>query len=169
LQFLTSGEISVKIDKFTAAIVGVVLLLLVAAVVTVNLSDDDGSVSESYLIDNEPGTPVHNAFIALQLGDLFMAREQYSARILDEEGPDYAYSPLSGRGGYGNSDASHRLRILSVEIDDQNPDQALVTFVLDTYRRSGPFGTGSTWSDQRTVEVILEDGTWKLNTPEFFY
>jgi len=159
----------VKIDKFTAAIIGIVLLLLVAAVVTVNLTDDDGVTTENYLTENEPGTPVHNAFVALQTGDLFTAREQYSARILDEDGPDYAYGPLSGTRGYESSDTSRRLRILSVEVDDQNPDQALVTFVLDTYRSSGPFGTGSTWSDQRTVEVILEDGTWKLNAPEFFY
>lgn len=158
-----------KIDKFTAAIIGIVLLLLVAAVVTVNLTDDDGVTTENYLTENEPGTPVHNAFVALQTGDLFTAREQYSARILDEDGPDYAYGPLSGTRGYESSDTSRRLRILSVEVDDQNPDQALVTFVLDTYRSSGPFGTGSTWSDQRTVEVILEDGTWKLNAPEFFY
>ncbi len=158
-----------KIDKFTAVIIGVVLLLLVAAVVTVNLTDDDGATVESYLTENEPGTPVHNAFVALQKGDLFTAREQYSARILDEEGPDYDYSPLSGTRNYDSDGTSRRLRILSVEIDDQNPDQALVTFVLDTYRSSGPFGTGSTWSNQSTVEVILEDGTWKLNTPEFFY
>ena len=158
-----------KIDKFTAVIIGIVLLLLIAAVVTVNLTGNGEPAGEAYLTEDAPGTPVHNAFVALQKGDLFTAREQYSARVLDEESPDYAYGPLGGTGTYETADSTRRLRILSVELDDTNPDQALVTFVQDTYRSDGPFGSGSSWSNQRTVEVVREDGVWKLNTPEFFY
>lgn len=158
-----------KIDKFTAAIVGVVLLLLATAVVTVNLAGGEDEGDGAYLTADDPATPVHNAFVALQKGDLFTAREQYAQRILDEENKEFAYGPLSGANSYESSNTSRRLRILSVEIDDQNPDQALVTFVQDTYRNSGPFGAGSTWSSQRTVEVVREDGVWKLNTPEYFY
>ena len=160
-----------KIDKFTAVIIGIVLLLLIAAVVTVNLTGNGDAAGETYsLTDDAPGTPVHNAFVALQKGDLFTAREQYSARILDEENGDIRLWPIERNQQTTKPRIpTRRLRILSVEIDDKNPDQALVTFVQDTYRSDGPFGTGSTWSNQRTVEVVREDGVWKLNTPEFFY
>lgn len=159
-----------KIDKFTAIVIGVVLALLVAAVVTVNRTDGDGSDTVEYVTSDTPDAPVQNAFIALQKGDLFTAREQYASRVVDDENSEFAYGPLGGNGGrYDAEDTTRRLRILSVEIDEENADQALVTFVLDTYSNRGPFGTGSTWSSQRTIEVVREDGVWKINTPEFFY
>lgn len=159
-----------KIDKFTAIVIGIVLVLLVAAIVTVNRSGDDGDEPVDYVTADSPDAPVQNAFIALQKGDLFTARDQYASRIVDDEKSEYAYGPFGETGGrYETGDTARRLRILSVEIDDENPDQALVTFVMDTYSNSGPFGTGSTWSSQRTVEVVREDGVWKMNTPEFFY
>jgi hypothetical protein len=161
----------VKIDKFTVIVIAIVLVLLIAAIVTVNRTDNrEGVDTAEYISSDSPDAPVQNAFIALQKGDLFTAREQYAARIVDDENSEYAYGPLGGNGGrYETGDTTRRLRILSVEIDDKNPDQALVTFVLDTYSNRGPFGTGSTWSNQRTVEVVREDGAWKINTPEFFY
>lgn len=159
-----------KIDKFSLVVIGVVLLLLIAAIVTVNRVGSDSSDTVEYLTEDSPEAPVHNAFIALQKGELFTAREQYAARIVDEKNPDYQYSPLSNNGGrYGAGDRAQRLRILSVDIDEENPDQALVTFTVDTYSNSGPFGTGSTWSSQRTVEVVREEGAWKINASEYFY
>lgn len=159
-----------KIDKFTLSVIGVVLLLLIAAIVTVNRADDGSVDAADYLTEDSPEAPVQNAFIALQKGDLFTAREQYAARITDEKNPDYPYSPLGDSGvRYETGNRSQRLRILSVDIDEENPEQALVTFTVDTYSNSGPFGTGSTWSSQRTVEVVREGGVWKINASEYFY
>ena len=64
---------------------------------------------------------------------------------------------------------ARRLRIVAVQPDPDDPDRALVTFVIDTYSRGGPFGAGSTWSREVTVEVVREEGAWKINAQEFFF
>lgn len=46
---------------------------------------------------------------------------------------------------------------------------AFVNIAVDTYSGGGLFESGATWTYQRSVEVIREDGTWKINTMEYFY
>ena len=160
-----------KIDRFSIVVIVIVAALITAAVIAVNRADNDSVDDVEYLANDTPEAPVHNAFLALQEGAVSKAKAQYSAEIADDNGANYGQKPWSGENFYyDRDDTSRRLRILSVEIDEEDPDQALVTFTLDTYRRNnGLFGTGSTWSSQRTVEVIREDDEWKLNAPEFFY
>ena len=64
---------------------------------------------------------------------------------------------------------ARRLRIVEVETDPADENRALVTFVQDTYSQGGLFGGGNTWSRRGVVEVVREEGEWKINAQEFFY
>lgn len=154
-----------RLDKFTLAVLALVGLLLVVAVVTVNRKPEQEQ--QAYRTDNSPEAAVVNAFLALQKGDLAMARKQYSEAVLDRDEKDPAYGPLHGQGYY--SDASRRLRIVETKMDPDNADRAYVTAAVDTYTTGGLFSSGSTYTGERVVEVVREDGTWKINVEEFFY
>lgn len=156
-----------KIDKFTWTVIGVVVLLLVVAVVTVNVTGGVGIQSQEYLPLDTPEAPVYNAFLAFQRGDLTKAREQYSQQVLDEYGKDSSYDQFAGR--TTSSSSSQRLRILKTEAIPDDPDRMLVTFVQDTYNQGGLFGSGDTWSREGTVEVVHEEDGWKINTQELFW
>jgi hypothetical protein len=156
-----------KLDKFTWAVIGVVVLLLVAAVITVNRTGGAGVQPQEYKSLGTPEAPVYNAFLAIQRGDVTKAREQYSKAVLADLDKDKNYDPFSGRNiSTGNS---QRLRILKTEPAADDPKRALVSFVEDTYNQGGIFDSGSTYSRNATVEVVKEDDGWKINTQEFFY
>lgn len=156
-----------KLDKFTWAVIGAVVVLLVAAVITVNLTGGVGAAPEEYRPLDTPEAPVYNAFLAFQRGDLTTARAQYSQQMLDEFSKDGNYDPLAGR--TTSTTSSQRLRILKSELIPDDPDRALVTYVMDTYNQGGLFGSGNTWSREGTVEVVREEDGWKINTQEFFW
>lgn len=155
-----------RLDRFTLIVLAVVVLLLIAAIVTVNLGVRGGR--ESYRTDNTPQTPVYNAFLALQQGDIPTARAQYSKEVLQEVDGARGYGPLRGE-SYGYGESARRLRFLETTSDLQDPDRAFVNIAVDTYSGGGLFESGATWTYQRSVEVIREDGTWKINTMEYFY
>jgi hypothetical protein len=155
-----------KFDKFTWAVIGVVVLLLVAAVITVNVTGGTGAETREYLPLDTPEAPVYNAFLAFQRGDLTMARQQYSQQVLEEFSKD-GYDPLAGR--TSSSSTSQRLRITKTDVVADDPDRALVSFVQDTYNQGGLFGSGSTWSREGTIEVVREEDGWKINAQEFFW
>jgi hypothetical protein len=157
--------VKLRLDKFTIAVLAIVAVLLVVAVVTVNRSASQAN--ESYRTEDQPDTPVINAFLAFQKGDLATARRQYSQKVLDEIEKQGGGTPLRGDNYYG--DASRRLRVLKTEVDPKDSDRAYVTAAIDTYNAGGPFNSGSTWSSDRVIEVVREDGVWKLNTQEYFY
>jgi hypothetical protein len=155
-----------KLDKFTWAVMGVIALLIVAAVVSVTRSSGASVEETAYLEEDSPEAPVHNAFVALQRGDRTRAREQYSQGILGELDGEQGWDPFSNAMG---DRSARRMRIVAVEPDAEDADRALVSFVIDTYSRGGLFGAGNTWSREGTVEVVREEGTWKINAQEFFY
>jgi hypothetical protein len=159
--------VKIRLDKFTLAILAIVGLLVVAAVFTVSRSGGDAT-PESYRAEDAPETPVYNAFLALKTGDLAMARAQYSAQVLEEAASDLGYGPLRGE-SYGYGDAARRLRVTDVKPDPQDANRAYVTVAIDTYSTGGLFNSGETWTSERTVEVIREDGAWKINAQEYFY
>jgi hypothetical protein len=159
--------VKIRLDKFTLAVLAIVGLLVVAAVFTVSRSDGDVA-PESYRTEDAPETPVYNAFLALKQGDIATARAQYSAQVQEEAASDRGYGPLRGE-SYGYGDAARRLRVTNVKLDPQNPDLAYVTVAIDTYSTGGIFNSGDTWTSERTVEVIREDGAWKINAQEYFY
>lgn len=154
-----------RLDKFTLIVLAVVGLLLIAAVVTVSRNPEQEE--QAYQAEDTPAAPVVNAFLALQKGDLAMARKQYSQAVLDRDKDDAAYGPLHGQTYYG--DASRRLRIVETRVDPDSADRAYVTAAVDTYSTGGLFSSGSTWTNERVVEVVREDGAWKINVEEFFY
>lgn len=156
----------IRFDKFTWVVTLVVLLLLVAAVITVNRSR--GEPAElTYRTADEPATPVWNAFVALQRGDVATARAQYSSRLLDDQRRN-GFDPFTGR-GYGDNRTAQRLRIVEAEPDLASADRAYVTIVVDRYYPGGLFGGGNTHSSRRTLQVVREEGAWKLDTDEYFY
>lgn len=159
-----------KLDKFTWIVLIVVALLLIGSVITVMLNNGRGVGTEpTYMEEDSPEAPVHNAFVAFQLGEITMARRQYSAQVLEEVDKQSPYGPLQQETIYDERRTARRLRIVDVAVDADDPDVAYVTYVQDNYNNEGLFGGGSTWSTRRTVQVIREDGRWKLDAMEFFY
>lgn len=158
---------NIRLDKFTVVVLAIVGLLIVAAVVTVNRNTGVES-AESYRAEDAPETPVYNAFLALKTGDIATARVQYSQRVLDEAAGERGYGPLRGE-SYVYGDSARRMRILNVRSDPTDANRAYVTVAIDTYSTGGLFNSGSTWTSERTVEVVREDGAWKINVQEYFY
>jgi hypothetical protein len=157
--------VKLRLDKFTLVVLAVVGLLLVAAVITV--SRGNAPTEEAYRTDDVPETPVVNAFLALQKGDLAKARQQYTQAVLDRTEKDPGYGPLRGQAYYG--DASRRLRVTETRIDPDDPNRAYVTAAVDNYSTGGLFNSGSTYTSERVVEVVREDDAWKINVEEYFY
>jgi hypothetical protein len=157
--------VKLRLDKFTLVVLAVVGLLLVAAVITV--SRGNAPTEEAYRTDDVPETPVVNAFLALQKGDLAKARQQYTQAVLDRTEKDPGYGPLRGQAYYG--DASRRLRVTESRIDPDDPNRAYVTAAVDNYSTGGLFNSGSTYTSERVVEVVREDDAWKINVEEYFY
>lgn len=155
-----------RLDKFTWVVLAVVGLLLVAAVVTVNRGSSP--TTQEYRSDDAPETPVVNAFLALQAGDLATVRRQYSQAVITRADEDKAYGPLNGQ-TYYPGDASRRLRLVETRPDPDDSDRAYVTVAIDNYSTGGIFNSGSTWTTERVIEVVREDGAWKINVDEFFY
>ncbi len=80
---------------------------------------------------------------------------------------DPGYGPLRGQAYYG--DASRRLRVTETRIDPDDPNRAYVTAAVDNYSTGGLFNSGSTYTSERVIEVVRDDGTWKINVEEYFY
>jgi hypothetical protein len=158
--------VKLRLDKFTLVVLAVVGLLLVAAVVTVSRTNTPPEQQE-YRTDDSPEAPVVNAFLAFQQGDLAEARRQYTQAVLDRVETDAGYGPLRGQGYY--AEPSRRLRITETRIDPDNADRAYVTAAVDNYSTGGLFNSGSTYTSERVVEVVREDGAWKINVEEYFY
>lgn len=158
---------NLRFDKFTWGVVLVVALLLIAAVVTVSRTNQQATEPEEYRTADEPATPVWNAYLAMQRGDIVKARDQYSERILADH-KENNYDPFTNR-GYVDDRTATRLRILETQIDPDDADLAFVTFSLDRYYPGGLFDSGNTSSSKRTIEVIREDDRWKVDTDEYFF
>ena len=155
-----------KFDAFTWVVITVVVLLVAAAVVTVNAGSRFGASELEYMEENGPSAPVYNAYIAVQRGDAAEARAQFTENALAEN-DKLGYDPIAQNiSFYANDQGSRRVRI--VQVEEENPDEALVTVVEDTYSGGGLFGR-STWSNQRVIRVVREDGAWKIDTPNMFY
>jgi hypothetical protein len=157
-----------KLDKFTWIVIGAVVALLVAAVLTVNLTGGAGTELQEYLPPDTPEAPVYNAFLAFQRGDVTTARAQYNEQMLEDMKREQGgYDPLLNRGTTVNS--NQRMRVTKTEVAPDDANRALITAVIDTYNEGGPFGAGSTWSRELIVEVVRQEDGWKINTQEFFY
>ncbi|MFM7172696.1 MAG: hypothetical protein ACKO4U_06635 [Caldilinea sp.] len=158
---------NIRLDKFTLVVLAVVGILALTAVILVNRSGNSDEL-QTYRTEDVPETPVYNAFLAFRKGDIATARAQYSSRVLEEVAGEAGYGPLRGE-SYLSDETARRLRVLQVNPDLQDAQRAYVTVAIDTYATGGLFEGGSTWSSERTVEVIRENETWKINAQEYFY
>jgi hypothetical protein len=161
-----------KIDLFTWTIIGVVLALVVAAVVTVNLSSGTPTAARSPVEPESPAAPVVAAILAVQQGDVSTARAQFTAEAL----ADYetrGYDPIANSAmAAANSQNAQRVRIVNISAVTQNEegrDQAFVTIAEDNFSGGGGLFGRSTWSSQRLVRVEREEGVWKVADPNLFY
>jgi len=154
-----------KMDKFTWAIIIAVIVVLVAAVITVNLTGGDGWGEATYLVEDSPEAVVHNAFLAFLNQDVAKARQYYTAEVLED---DLKGERFPGeRSSYYTDNTNQRLQIKNVShVDD---GEAMVTVVIDYYSSGGLFGGGNTWSRERMLKVIEKEEEWKIDTSEFFY
>jgi hypothetical protein len=155
---------SLKMDRFTWAVVIGVALLLVGAMTTLSLTGVRGDQrTEEYLTEDSPEAAVYNAYVATRRGDANTARQHYSTKVL-----------ASDDGMFGNrfdnfypQQNNQRLRILSVERQDD--ESALVTIAIDNYSSGGIFDSGSTWTQRQTIPLIREEGRWKIDSQVYFY
>jgi hypothetical protein len=156
-----------KFDAFTWVVIAVVAALVVAAVVTVNAGSRFGPGELEYMAENSPAAPVYNAYIAVQRGDAAEARAQFSESALAEH-DKVGYDPIAQNiSFYANDQGSRRVRI--VQVQEESPDEAFVTVVEDSYSGGGGLFGRSTWSNQRVIRVVREDGVWKVDVPNMFY
>jgi hypothetical protein len=155
---------SLKMDRFTWAVVVLVVILLVSAVATLSFTAGRGSQSaDDYLPTDSPEAVVHNAYVAMLSGDANRARQYYSTAVLESE-----ESMFKNRfDTFYVGDRNQRLRILMVE--RQSEESALVTIALDTYSTGGLFDGGSTWTQRQTLPLVREDSSWKIDSMVFFY
>lgn len=153
-----------KMDKFTWVIIIAVMVVLVAAVITVNLTGGEGWGVATYLDEETPEAVVHNAFLAFLNQDVAKARQYYTVEVLEgdlkrERFPGERYSDYT-------DNTNQRLQIK--DVNHVADGEAMVTVVIDYYSSGGLFGGGNTWSRERMLKVIQEEEEWKIDTSEFF-
>ncbi len=155
-----------RFDTFTWIIVALVLLLVAAAVVTVNLTGGQAENPVAYRTDDSPSTPVYNAIVAVQAGDVARARAEFTQEALDqyEKG---GYDPIANAASnFANNYAGQRTRI--VEVSGETGDEASVTIAEDNFG-GGDLFERSTYTNQRVIRVVREDGRWKIANNNLFY
>lgn len=153
-----------KMDKFTWAVVGIVILLLVGAVITSILTGGADAAGTTYLDADSPEATVRNAYVAFLNNDPTAARQYYSSQVLENAKQNGTFSHFSTYTGANNN---QRLRILDVEM--RGEDEAAVTIAIDRYGSGGLFDGGSTWTERQVLPLVREDGEWKIDTLVFFY
>jgi hypothetical protein len=160
-----------KIDLFTWGVIGVVVALVIAAVLTVNLADDSVIDLRTQLSGDSPAAPIVTAILAVQEGNVASARAQFTQDVLDEY-EERGYDPISNAASFAaNDQGSRRLRVIDVSAVQEGEDGetlAFVTLAEDTFSGGGLFGS-STWSNQRIIRVEQVDGVWLVDDPNLFY
>ncbi len=151
-----------KIDRFTWAIILGVVVLIAAAIVTVAVSGGRGWQSADYMNENTPEAVVHDAFLASVRNEPDVAINHYSKDVLDEDDE----RPFRERFNYyDHNRPARRLRILDVDIDEEN-DRAYVRIAIDNFYQGGLFDSGTS-TYRRTIPLVREDGEWKIDTEDF--
>ncbi len=160
-----------KIDLFTWVVIAIVLALVVAAVITVNVTGGDARVQTVAVDADSPAAPIVGAILALQKGDAAAARAYFTAEIL-EYYEKQGFDPLANSANFSlNGEQSRRIRIVEVseaETDSNGDEVAFVAISEDNFSGGGLFGQ-STWSNQRNLRVRRVDGEWKIDDTNFIY
>ncbi|GBD16016.1 hypothetical protein HRbin26_00911 [bacterium HR26] len=153
--------------RVVLAIGGAIALLIVIAVVAVLALEREQQPSYP------PGSPeaaLVDYLDALEAGDADRvyallsqsAREEVERR--EKEGVGYSFRQEIRYARDSLRDA--RVRITRV---DRRDDQATLTLTIDRFSSSGPgfppFPSGERYSYERTIDLVLEDGSWKVDEP----
>jgi len=151
-------------DRFSWIVIGVVGLLLLAAVGVATLgSDQSAAAEEVYLEQDTPEGVVHDAFVAFLHRDSARMKSYFSRRVQesfdrDSRWPNIDYYPDAG---------SRRMRI--EKVDMQGEDRAAVTIVIDNYSPGGLFAQSNVWSSRQTLALVREDAGWKIDSEKFYF
>ncbi|MCB0115067.1 MAG: hypothetical protein R2873_01225 [Caldilineaceae bacterium] len=153
-----------KMDRFTWIVVGLVVLLLAAAVITLSISNRGAAdATPNYLDEDSPSAAVYNAYVAFLNNDVTTARQYYSADVLAQAEENRTFED---RFYYGRTQ-NQRLRILNVE--ERGDSEAIVSIAIDRYSGGGIFNSGSTWTDRQSIPVTREADGWKIDSLVLFY
>ena len=153
-----------KLDRFTLGIIIGVLLLVIGAVITVTVTGGRGWQNAEYLNEDTPEAVVHDAFLAFVRNEPDVAMKHYSRDVLDDEDKIHFRERFNH---YDSSRSARRLRILDVDINDEN-DKAYVNVAIDNFRQGGLFDSGTS-TYRRTIPLVREDDAWKIDTDDLFY
>lgn len=158
-----------KLDAFTWIVLALVVFLVVAAVVTVNLTNERAAAPAEYMDEDSPAAPVFNAILAVQQGDVVTARAQFSESALDDYDKRDFDAIANAAAYYGPGADSRRVRIVKVSEVTQADGReiAYVTIGEDNFYGGGLFGR-TTYSSERVIRVVREDGHWKVDDPGLF-
>ena len=151
-------------DRFSWIVVGVVGLLLLAAVGVATLRPGAGAAAqEVYLEQDTPDGVVHDAFVAFLRKDVQRMKGYFSQRVQesfdkDQRWPNIDYYPDTG---------SRRMRIESVEM--QGEDRATVTIGIDNYSPGGLLASSNVWTNRQTLLLVKEESGWKIDSENFYF
>jgi len=137
-----------KQDRFLALIVGVIGLLIVAALVLFFVRRN----SQSYSPENTPEGVIHNYILSLEREDYEKAYGYIAASIRRPDFAEFERALIRKRPQLLQTS----IRILSVKIEGNQ-----ATVLLSTTREDvEPFDPPRSYS--QTVELIFQEGVWKL-------
>ena len=156
------------IDRFLAAILAAVFLIVIAAVVLVWRSPS--GIALEYSAGAEPEDVVHNYIVAVTKGDVERAKSYLSPDVLadieerNDEG--YFYSPLAAR----SRSARDGMRVV---IEEEGVEDGLATVnVHITWINAGPSAFGlfsifeaNQYTHEHQVRLRQFDGAWRIVRP----
>lgn len=156
------------IDRFLAAILVAVFVIIVAAVVLVWRSPT--GIALEYSAGGNPEDVVHNYIVAVTKGDVERAKSYLSAEVLEEiedrDDDGYYYSPLRARSRSGRDG-------MRVVIEAEAVEDGLATVnVYITWISSGPSAFGlfsifeaNQYTNEHQVRLRQFDGAWQIVRP----
>jgi len=151
-------------DRFSWIVIGVVGLLLLAAVGVATLQpDQDATAQEVYLEQNTPDGVVHDAFVAFLRRDIERMKGYFSRRVRESYDKDLRWPNID----YYPDTGSRRMRIEKVEMQGDN--RATVTVGIDNYNPGGLFNQGNVWTNRQTFALVQEEGGWKIDSDNFYF
>jgi hypothetical protein len=144
-----------KQDKFLMAILGVIAVLVVAALGLFFVRQGQ----QSYLDQNTPSGVVHDYILALQKGDFQRA---YNTLYEAADKPTlFAFKQTFANDQLGISTSAAQ-----VSDEQVTGDQAVVNVIL-TQNQSSPFS--QPYQNSQPAELIRQNGTWKIKSAPYPY
>jgi len=143
-------------DRSLVAIGAGILVLVVVAVAAVVLLGSRGAVD---LPADSPEGVVQRHLAAHEKGDHEEAWGYFSADV-QEEMPLDTYRRTAGEFGAYRDFGSRRILFDESEVDG---DRARVHLTVEEFYDGGPFGGGETFRSGRVIDLVREDGAWRID------